>query len=79
MLFVPYHLSLCPFICNNFFFQKKDAAHGITIMRELFHHLPELPPKLHNRVWYFICTSPLKKIESNVQIKMIPQRQKAFI
>ena len=28
----------------------KEAAHGITLIRELFHHLPELHPKLHNKV-----------------------------
>ena len=25
-------------------FKKKEATHGITLIRELFHHLPELQP-----------------------------------
>ena len=39
--------------------KKGEATHGITLIRELFHHLvlPELHPKIHNKVWYFICTS----------------------
>ena len=39
--------------------KKKEATHGITLIRELFHHLPELQPNINNKVWYFIRTSPL--------------------
>ena len=36
--------------------RKKEATHGITLIRELFHHLPELQLNINNKVLYFIVS-----------------------
>ena len=46
--------------------KKKEATHGITLIRDMFHHLPELQPNIHNKVWYFICTSPFIEIIAKI-------------
>ena len=49
-----------------FFFFKREATHGITLIRDMFHHLPELQPNIHNKVWYFIRTSPFIEIIAKI-------------
>ena len=51
--------------------KKGEVTHGITLIRDLFHHLPELHPKIHNEVWYFICTSPMIDLNDKLLSQML--------